>query len=57
MSAITGTSSAVELRGPVEGRAGEVLTPDALAFVAALQRRFSAERERLLAARAVRRLG
>ncbi len=54
MSAITGTSSAVELRGPVEGRAGEVLTPDALAFVAALQRRFGAERERLLVARAER---
>jgi malate synthase len=54
VSAITGTSSAVELRGPVEGRAGEVLTPDALAFVAALQRRFGAERERLLAARTAR---
>jgi malate synthase len=54
VSAITGTSSAVELRGPVKGRAGEVLTPDALAFVAALQRRFGAERERLLAARAGR---
>jgi malate synthase len=54
VSAITETSSAVELRGPVEGRAGEVLTPDALAFVAALQRRFGAERERLLAARGAR---
>jgi malate synthase len=54
VSAITETSSAVELRGPLEGRAGEVLTPDALAFVAALQRRFGAERERLLAARAER---
>jgi malate synthase len=38
----------------VEGRAGEVLTPDALAFVAALQRRFGVEREHLLAARAER---
>jgi malate synthase len=54
VSAITETSSAVELRGPVEGRACEVLTPDALAFVAALQRRFGAERERLLAARGER---
>src|SRR4029453_7268508 len=54
VSAITGTSSAVELQGPVEGRAGEVLTPDALAFVAALQRRFGVEREQLLAARAER---
>ena len=54
MSAITGTSSPVELRGPVEGRAAEVLTPEALPFVAALQREFGAERERLLGARADR---
>jgi malate synthase len=54
VNAITGTSSAVELRGPVEGRAAEVLTPEALAFVAALQREFGDERERLLAARAER---
>ena len=54
MSAITGTSSAAELRGPVEGRAAEVLTPEALAFVAALQREFGTERESLLAARAER---
>jgi malate synthase len=40
--------------GPVEGRAAEILTPDALAFVAALQRRFGPERERLLAARTER---
>jgi malate synthase len=54
VSAITGTSSAVELLGPVEGRAAEILTPEALAFVAALQREFGAERERLLAARVER---
>jgi malate synthase len=54
VSAITGTSSAVELRGPVDGRAAEILTPEALAFVAALQREFGAERLRLLAARAER---
>jgi malate synthase len=40
--------------GPVEGRAAEILTPDALAFVAGLQRRFGPERERLLAARTER---
>ena len=51
MSAITGTSSTVEVRGPVEGRAAEILTPEALAFVAALQREFGAERDRLLALR------
>ena len=51
MSAITGTSSAVELRSPVEGRATEILTPEALAFVASLQREFGSERTRLLAAR------
>jgi malate synthase len=54
VSAITGTSSAVELLGPVEGRAAEILTPEALAFVAALQREFGTERERLLAARVER---
>jgi malate synthase len=54
VSAITATSSDVELRRPVEGRAAEILTPEALGFVAALQREFGAERERLLAARAER---
>jgi malate synthase len=54
VSAITGTSSAVELRGPIDGRAAEILTSEALAFVAALQREFGAERLRLLAARAER---
>jgi malate synthase len=51
VSATTETSSDIELRGPVEGRASEVLTPEALAFLAGLQRRFGAERERLLARR------
>jgi malate synthase len=51
VSAITGTSSAAEVRAPVEGRGAEILTPAALEFVAALQRKFGAERERLLAAR------
>jgi malate synthase len=51
VSATTETSSGIELRGPVEGRASEILTPEALAFLAGLQRRFGAERERLLARR------
>jgi malate synthase len=54
VSAITATNSAADVRAPVEGRAAEVLTPEALAFVAALQREFGAERRRLLGARAVR---
>ncbi|HEU4942075.1 MAG TPA: malate synthase A [Gaiellaceae bacterium] len=54
MSAITETSSPAEILGPVEGRAGEVLTPEALSFVADLQRRFNPGRERLLAARTER---
>ncbi len=54
MSATTETSSPADVLGPVEGRAAEILTPDALAFVAALQRRFGPERERLLAARTER---
>jgi malate synthase len=44
----------VEIRGPVTGRFGEVLTPDALAFVAGLQREFGPRRAALLQARAVR---
>ena len=36
------------------GRAGEVLTPEALAFLAALHRRFDARRRELLAARQTR---
>jgi malate synthase len=54
VSAITGTSSPAEVRAPVEGRDAEILTPDALAFVAALQREFGTERDRLLAARVER---
>jgi malate synthase len=51
VSAITGTSSAVELRGPIEGRGDEILTSEALELVTTLQREFGAERETLLAAR------
>ena len=54
MSATTGTSSVAELLGPVEGRGLEILTPEALAFVAELHRRFNPERERLLGGRAER---
>ncbi len=51
MSATTETSSGIEVLGPVEGRVSEILTPEALAFVAALHRRFNPDRERLLSAR------
>jgi malate synthase len=51
VSATTGTSSPAEVRAPVAGRDAAILTPEALAFVAALQREFGAERARLLAAR------
>jgi malate synthase len=44
----------VELRAPVEGRGEEVLTPEALEFVAGLHRRFNPVREELLASRAER---
>jgi malate synthase len=44
----------VELLAPREGRDDEVLTPDALAFVAELHRRFDGTRRALLAARAKR---
>jgi malate synthase len=45
---------AVEVLGPVQGRAAEVLTPEALAFVAELHRRFDGRRRELLAAREAR---
>jgi malate synthase len=44
----------VEIRGPVEGRSGEVLTDAALAFVAGLHREFEPRRRELLAERAAR---
>ncbi|GLW08570.1 malate synthase [Microtetraspora sp. NBRC 13810] len=45
---------AVEITGPVLDRYDEILTPEALAFVAALQREFGARRLDLLQARQVR---
>ena len=44
----------VELRAPVPGRGEEILTGEALAFVAELQRRFDPRRTELLRARAER---
>src|SRR5450759_5083429 len=38
----------LQLKGPVSGRAAEVLTPEALEFVAALQREFGGRRLELL---------
>jgi malate synthase len=46
------TSSGVRVLGPSGARYDEILTPDALTFLADLQRRFGPERERLLARRA-----
>ena len=44
----------IEIRGPLKGRAEEVLTEEALAFVATLQREFRGPRAELLARRAAR---
>ena len=44
----------IEVRGPVEGRFAEILTPAAVEFVARLQREFNPVREELLRARAER---
>ncbi|GGL23420.1 MULTISPECIES: malate synthase A [Caulobacter] len=44
----------IQINGPVEGRAVEILTPEALAFVADLHRRFDVRRRELLAARVAR---
>src|SRR5262245_47382388 len=48
------TSAGVELLAPIEGRFGEVLTPEALAFVAELQRGFGGRRRELLERRVAR---
>jgi malate synthase len=50
----TKLSRPAEVTEAVVGRAAEVLTPDALAFLAELHRRFDARRRELLAARQVR---
>src|SRR5437868_4338930 len=42
------TTEHVRLQGAVEGRASEVLTPEALSFVARLQREFGSRRQELL---------
>jgi malate synthase len=42
------TTEQVDVKGPVEGRANEVLTPEALGFLARLQREFGARRLDLL---------
>ena len=42
------TAAGVEVRGPVEGRQQEILTDEAIAFVADLHRRFDARRRELL---------
>jgi len=44
----------VVITGPADERFAEILTPEALAFVAGLQRRFNSRRKELLAARAAR---
>ena len=44
----------VEVRGPVQGRQETILTAEALAFVAALQREFGGRRRQLLQARTER---
>jgi malate synthase len=48
------TMSAVEVLAPDHGRTGEILNPEALAFLAGLHRRFDGRRRELLAARAER---
>jgi len=54
MSTTTHTTKGIDVQAPVVGRGAEILTPQALAFVAELQRRFGPERQRLLAARVER---
>jgi malate synthase len=51
---VTVDVTAIGVRAPIDGRAAEVLTPEALGFVAALQREFGPTREALLRRRAER---
>jgi malate synthase len=46
----------VEVKGPIEGRSAEVLTPEALEFIGELQRRFNPTRQQLLARRVERQV-
>src|SRR5215213_2554604 len=48
------TASLISIVGPPAGRSAEILTPEALDFVALLHREFDARRRELLAARAER---
>jgi malate synthase len=50
----TATLSEIEVLGPTEGRASEIVTPEAVDFLARLHRRFDGRRKELLAARAAR---
>ncbi len=49
------TAAAAQVNGPPVQRAEQILTPEALAFVGELQRRFGARRDELLARRGERR--
>jgi malate synthase len=51
VSTTTSSTRGVEVRGPRVERADEILTPEALGFVAALHREFNSSREALLAER------
>src|SRR3990170_710331 len=46
----------MEVKGPIDGRGAEILTDEALSFVAEFHRRFNPRRRELLAARAERQL-
>src|SRR5438445_5561191 len=50
------TTDQVQLKRKVEGRAGEVLTPQALGFIARLQREFGSRRQEALRLRAERQM-
>jgi malate synthase len=54
MAYVEARARPAEVIGPIEGRAAEVLTPQALELLAELHRRFDARRLELLAARATR---
>ena len=54
-SPTTASLSWIEQLGPMEHRFDEILTPEAMSFLAALHDRFASRRSQLLTARAMRR--
>ena len=54
MSSTTASAPGIEIKGPVQGNHAEILTPEAIRFLAALGSEFEGRRQELLARRKIR---